>query len=143
MPRFRHIARDEETNLFPHQFRCWKTDGYTPDLTQQHVSGLKSGHRPLLDVVAFQFPDGYNPIGYLMPDPLNWQETKRVLPSQMAGSQLAILFDGYVPTDGYDGYSGRNDGYIGNDGYAFLFGHFSSANIYRAALNNPADWRQV
>src|SRR5713101_2269636 len=137
MPRFRMIGRDEESS--PTQERVWVVDGY-PDFDQTRLGGLKSGSRPLFDLVAYQV-DGYFPANFLMPDPLNWQETKRVLPTQMAGSQLAILFDGYVPTDGYDGYSGQNDGYIGNDGYAFLFGNFSSANIYRAALNNPADWR--
>lgn len=120
MVRFRMLARDE--NSSPTQYRTWVVDD-EPDFTGDLYTGLKSGSNPLLDITAYEIIDPSAVADFNLPDPLNWISTKRVLPAVISNSQLAII-------DGYDGY----------DGYAYLFGGQNSDKIYRANLNNPADW---
>jgi hypothetical protein len=90
----------------------------TPDFTGAQYSGLKSGSNPLLDITAYEILDPSAVVDFNLPDPLKWQTTKRVLPTVISNSQLAVL----------------------RDGYAYLFGGQVSNKIYQAALNNPADW---
>lgn len=105
-------------------YRTWIVDGY-PDYAAAFYTGLKSGDKPLIDIVAYQLPDGYIiPDGYVadfnFPDPLIWETTKRVLPVNLYDSSLAI---------------------IGN--YAYLFGGNGgqiSDKILRANINTPVNW---
>lgn len=108
-------------------YRTWIVDGY-PDYAAALYTGLKSGDKPLIDIVAYQLPDGYViPDGYVadfnFPDPLVWETTKRVLPVNLYDSSLAI---------------------IGN--YAYLFGgngNFITDEILRANINTPVNWETM
>jgi len=113
-PRFRMVGRDE--NSSPTHFRSWVVNGQ-PDFPAALYGGLKSGINPLLDVKAYEIFDPTSPFDFSLPDVLNWNTTKRVLPAVISNSQLAIM-----------------------DGYVWLFGSQNSAKIWRAPLNNPADW---
>jgi len=115
MVQYRMIGKD--TNSNPTQYRVWVTN--EPDFEPQFYQGLKSGSNDLIDIVAYQIED--NVIAdFNLPDPLNWNIVKKVLPSTVADSQLAII-----------------------DGYSYLFGGKISAKIYRAHNNNPANWEDV
>lgn len=120
MVRFRMIGRDE--NSSPTQYRCWVVDD-EPDFTGAQYTGLKSGSNPLLDIRAYEIFNLSTIADFNLPDPTSWNTTRRILPAVISNSQLAII-----------------DGYDGHDGYAYLFGGQSSNKIYRANLNNPADW---
>ena len=145
MVRYKMLGRD--VNSFPIQYRTWVVNDQ-PDFTGQQYTGLKSGPDPLLDVVAFDIANPSLVADFNLPDPLRWDTTKKVLPSPLYDSQLAVI-DGYVYlfgglADGYqDGYDGYLDGY---DGYRGIFdgyapdGYNEVGRIYFANLNNPADW---
>jgi N-acetylneuraminic acid mutarotase len=107
----------KDTNSNPTQYRVWVAN--EPDFEAQFYQGLKSGSNDLIDIVAYQIDDDII-ADFNLPDPLNWNIVKKVLPSTVADSQLAII-----------------------DGYSYLFGGKLSAKIYRADNNNPADWIDV
>lgn len=107
------VARD--VNSSPTQYRTWIVND-TPDLTGAQYTGLKSGTTPFVDVSAYDIPDPYI-MDFSLPQPTSWHITYRTLPANISNSQLAII-----------------------DGYVYLFGGQINREIYRAPLNNPADW---
>jgi len=107
------VARD--VNSSPTQYRTWIVND-TPDLTGAQYTGLKSGTTPFVDVSSYDIPDPYV-MDFSLPQPTSWHITYRTLPADISNSQLAII-----------------------DGYVYLFGGQINHEIYRAPLNNPADW---
>lgn len=127
MVRYKNIGID--FNSQPQQYRVWLTDDM-PDLTGALYTGLKSGTNALVDISTYLIADGYAIVDFSIPLGTQWQSIpdtpfdfpgRKVLPDQVSDSQLVIL-----------------DGYL--DGYAYLFGGKVIDKIYRASLNNPADW---
>lgn len=118
------VGRD--VNSDPLQFRTWVVNT-TPDFDGYYYAGLKSGEEPFIDVSAYTILDGYAVVDFNYPDATQWITTNKVLPDSRYNAQLAIL-DGYAYLFGgeYDGYN--------IDGYGV------SAKIFKADLNNPADW---
>lgn len=114
MVRYKMLGRD--INASPAQYRTWIVED-EPDFTGQLYSGLKSGLDPLVDINAYIIYDNTVIADFNLPNPLHWDTTRKVLPSPIADSQLAII-----------------------DGYAYLFGGKISPNIYRADINKPTDW---
>ena len=118
------LARDVDS--IPTQYRTWVVPN-EPDFNGQFYTGLKSGNNPLVDIVAFQISDDnviadFNlPLGAdWVPVPLDQYKAfpvRKILPAPIEDSCLAII-----------------------DGYAYMFGGKVTASIYRASLNNPADW---
>lgn len=106
------VARD--VNSLPTQYRTWVLD--EPDLTGELYTGLKSGSEPFVDLSVFTVPDGYT-VDFNLPLPNRWEPVLQTLPEAIGNSQFAIV-----------------------DGYAYLFGGEVSDKIYRAPLENPADW---
>jgi len=123
MVRYKMLGRD--VNSAPTQYRTWVVND-TPDLTGALYTGLKSGPNPMVDISAYLISDGYAIVDFNLPLPSQWQTApdtpfdfpgRKVLPEQVSDSSLAII-----------------------DGYAYMFGGKISDKIYRADLNNPADW---
>lgn len=109
-----------DVNSSPTQYRTWVVSSQ-PDFTGTLYTGLRSGTNSFVDVAAHIVnSDGYI-VDFNFPKPKEWEVTKRVVPVadgySIANSQLAII-----------------------DGYVYLFGGMVSSKIYRAPLNNPADW---
>lgn len=129
MARYKMVGLD--FNASPTQHRTWVVNN-TPDYDGYYYTGLKSGPEPFLDVSAYSILDGYAVVDFNLPNPLSWSTSYRVLPKAIYNSQLAIidgyayLFGGSLDGDAYDA-----DGY---DGYG------TTNKIFRADLNNPADW---
>lgn len=117
MVRYKMVARD--INASPIQYRTWVVENQ-PDFTGEFYTGLKSGDNSFVDVSAFVVYSDTAVVDFNLPNPLIWDTTKKVLPSSVASSQVAII-----------------------DGYAYLFGGKISARIYRADINNPADWEDT
>lgn len=117
MVRFKMVARDVDS--FPIQFRTWITDDQ-PDLTGELYTGDKSGPNPLMDISAYIIYDDTVVADFNLPNPLSWETTKRVLPSSLAYSHLAIV-----------------------DDYIYLFGGQITDKIYRASVNTPAEWKDT
>lgn len=96
-------------------YRTWVVDD-EPDYTGSKYTGLKSGDNPLIDIVAYQIPDGYV-VDFNLPNPKAWQTTHKVLPDKIYDSQIAIIGE-----------------------YAYLFGGTITDKIWKANLNTPLDW---
>jgi hypothetical protein len=123
MVRYKMVARD--VNAIPTQYRTWIVND-VPDLTGALYTGLKSGPNSMVDISAYLITDGYVIADFDLPLPASWQSIPdtpfdfpghKVLPEQVGDSQLVII-----------------------DGYAYMFGGKITDKIYRADLNNPADW---
>lgn len=124
MLRFKMLARDINSN--PTQYRTWVVPN-TPDFTGQFYTGEKSGTNAFVDVVAFAINDDTVIADFNLPLPSRWNPDqgdpvidwpiRKVLPSPFDDSKVAIL-----------------------DGYAYAFGGKVTNKIFRASLNNPADW---
>lgn len=118
------LARDVNSN--PTQYRTWVVPN-TPDFTGQLYNGYKSGGNAFVDVTPFIITDDSVIANFNLPLPSQWNPPpgeftvdfpiRKVLPAAMDDSHLAIL-----------------------DGYAYLFGGKLTNKIFRANLNNPADW---
>lgn len=117
-------GRDVNSN--PTQYRTWIAN--VPDLTGALYTGPKSGPNPLVDIVVYSVVDDSVIADFNLPLPQVWYDpdhlpaqfdypAKRVLPEVISDSQLAVI-----------------------DGYVYLFGGKVSDKIWRAPLNNPADW---
>lgn len=123
MIRFKMLGKDINSN--PTQYRTWIVNN-TPDLTGALYTGPKSGNNPLVDVVAYIITDDTVVADFNLPQPEHWfpgtsNETfsiRKVLPAPSEGSRIAIV----------------------GDGYAYMFGGKITNAIYRATINNPADW---
>jgi N-acetylneuraminic acid mutarotase len=114
MVRYKMLARD--VNSSPVQYRTWIVEDQ-PDFEAIQYTGLKSGSNPFVDVSAYIIYDDTAVVDFNLPNPLQWDTTKKVLPAALGDSQLAI---------------------IGEDIY--LFGGKISGKIYKANINNPTDW---
>lgn len=123
MVRYKMLGRD--VNSAPTQYRTWVVPN-TPDLTGALYTGLKSGPNPMVDISAYYIGDSTAIVDFNLPLSTQWQSLpntpfdfpgRKVLPEQVSDSQLAII-----------------------DGYAYMFGGELTNKIYRADLNNPADW---
>ena len=124
MLRFKMLARDVDS--IPTQYRTWIVPN-TPDFTGQFYTGLKSGPNSFVDVSAYEITDGYVVADFDLPLGADWAPVpaaqysafpvRKILPAPIEDSCLAII-----------------------DGYAYMFGGKITAAIYRANLNNPADW---
>jgi len=122
MPKFKMIGRDINAPVVTYSanwesapvYRTWIVDG-VPDLTGEQYTGLKSGDSKLVDIVAYQIPDGY--FDFNLPDPEIWETTRRVLPTNLYDSSLAIVGE-----------------------YAYLFGGSITNKILRANINTPETW---
>lgn len=119
------LARD--VNSQPTQYRTWIVEG-TPDFEALHYKGPKSGPLPFVDVTAYAIQDDNVIADFNLPLPQIWFDpdhiteqfdypTHKVLPEQISDTHLAIL-----------------------DGYIYLFGGKVSDKIWRASVNNPADF---
>jgi len=117
MVRFKMLGRD--INSHPTQYRTWIVEDQ-PDFEATQYTGLKSGPNPFVDVSAYIIYDNTIVADFNLPNPLQWETTKKVLPAAIADSQLAI---------------------IGEEVY--LFGGKISGKIYKANLNNPTDWEDT
>ena len=107
------VGRD--VNSAPTQYRTWIVNN-TPDFDGYFYAGLKSGPHPLVDVNAYNIPDGYV-MDFNLPIPTDWETTYCTLPGVVSNGQLAII-----------------------DGYIYLFGGERSSKIYRAPTSNPGEW---
>ena len=124
MLRYKMLGRD--INSIPTQYRTWIVPN-TPDLTGALYTGLKSGSSPMVDISAYAITDDTVIADFDLPLPMSWRSgppeiiidfpIRKVLPASIEDSQLAII-----------------------DGYAYMFGGKITASIYRATLDNPADW---
>lgn len=124
MLRFRMLARD--CNSIPTQYRTWVVPN-TPDYTGEFYTGFKSGPAPFVDVLAFAITDDSVFADFNLPIPSEWNAggpilrtafpIQLTLPDVVEDSQLAII-----------------------DGYAYMFGGKLTNKIFRADLNNPANW---
>lgn len=117
------LARD--VNSAPTQYRTWVVPN-EPDLTGAQYTGLKSGSNALVDISAYAILDGYVIADFNLSIPTLWHNIpntpfsfpgEKVLPEQISDSSLVVI-----------------------DGYAYMFGGKITNAIYRADLNNPADW---
>lgn len=124
MIRFRMVARDFNSN--PTQYRCWVVPGQ-PDFDGYFYTGLKSGPDDFTDVSTYAILDDNAIVDFNLPDPTQWVATddrlnvsfpiRKLLPHPLEDSHLVIL-----------------------DGYIYMFGGKVTDKIFRADLNNPADW---
>lgn len=121
-------GRDVNSN--PTQYRTWIVPN-VPDLTGALYKGPKSGPNPLVDITAYAILDDSVIADFNLPLPQVWYDVdhipvqfdfaaKRVLPEVISDSQLAVI-----------------------DGYIYLFGGKISAKIWRARIENPADWEDT
>lgn len=118
------VARDFNSN--PTQYRTWVVPN-TPDFDGYYYTGYKSGLNNFTEVSAYAINDGYAIVDFNLPDPTSWVATtdhlgwdypiRKVLPFPLEDSALAIL-----------------------DGYIYMFGGKITNKIYRARVENPADW---
>ena len=118
------LARD--VNSIPTQYRTWVVPN-APDYTGQFYTGLKSGPAPFVDVLAFAITDDSVIADFNLPLPADWNAGAPIvpvafpiqlnLPFPVEDSQLAII-----------------------DGYAYMFGGKLTDKIFRADINNPANW---
>ena len=118
------LARDINSN--PTQYRTWVVPT-TPDFTGQLYTGLKSGTNAFEDVVPYIITDDTVVADFNLPLPSHWTPdlgdavadwpVRKTLPATIEDSHLAII-----------------------DGYAYMFGGKITDKIYKAHLNNPADW---
>lgn len=144
MLRFKMTGRDVDS--IPTQYRTWVVPN-TPDLTGAQYTGLKSGPAPMVDITAYAINDDTVIADFNLPLPSMWNpgpsETikdfpiLKILPAQLDDAHLCIISDGYSSFDGY----GNPDGY--SDGYVYMFGGKLTNKIYRAPLNNPANWNDT
>lgn len=118
------VARDFNSN--PTQYRTWVVDG-APDFDGYFYTGYKSGPNDFTEVSAYAITDPNAIVDFNLPDPSSWTATtdklnwsfpiRKVLPFPPDDSALAIL-----------------------DGYIYLFGGKVTDKIFRARVENPADW---
>ena len=118
------VARDINSN--PTQFRTWVVPN-APDFDGYFYTGYKSGPNDFTEVSVYGITDGYIPADFNLPDPTSWVATtdqlnwdypiRKVLPFPLEDSSLAVI-----------------------DGYIYMFGGKVTDKIYRAAVENPADW---
>lgn len=118
------VARDFNSN--PTQYRTWVVPN-TPDFDGYYYTGYKSGPNAFTEVSAYAITDPNAIVDFNLPDPtswfaitdqLNWDfPIRKVLPFPADDSALAIL-----------------------DGYIYLFGGKITDKIFRARVENPADW---
>jgi len=124
MTRFKMVARDFNSN--PTQYRTWVVNN-TPDFDGYFYAGYKSGPNDFTEVSTYAIQDGYAIVDFNLPDPTSWVATtdrlnwdfpiRKVLPFPPEDSALAIL-----------------------DGYIYMFGGKVTDKIFRARVENPADW---
>lgn len=124
MVLYKMVARDVNSN--PTQYRTWIVAD-NPDLTAQYYYGLKSGNNALVDISAYAINDPNALVGFDLPLGASWNPIPqsviqdfpilKVLPFTCEDSSFAII-----------------------DGYAYMFGGNITSHIYRAEINNPADW---
>lgn len=124
MVRYKMVARDINSN--PTQYRTWVVPNQ-PDLDADLYTGYKSGSNDFVDFSAYAIEDDSVICDFNLPIPTDWDiidnrlnvpyPIRRVLPAAMNSTQLAIL-----------------------DGYIYMFGGKTTASIWRAPVNNPADW---
>ena len=124
MVLYKMLARDVNSN--PTQYRTWIVAD-NPDLDAQFYYDYKSGNNPFVDVTAYAINNPTVIAEFNLPLPSRWNPDpselirdfpiRKVLPAPLEDSQLAVI-----------------------DGYAYMFGGKIANKIYRAALNNPADW---
>jgi hypothetical protein len=124
MVRYKMVARDINSN--PTQYRTWVVPN-TPDFDGYYYTGYKSGENDFVDVSTYAITDGYAVVDFNLPIPTSWfaidnrlnvsYPIRKVLPEQLSSSKLAVI-----------------------DGYVYIFGGETTDKIYRAPLNNPADW---
>jgi hypothetical protein len=124
MTRYKMVARDFNSN--PTQYRTWVVDG-TPDFDGYYYTGYKSGPSQFTEVVAYAINDGYAVVDFNLPNPTSWTvitdqlgwdfPVRKVLPFPPDDSAMCIL-----------------------DGYIYLFGGKITNKIFRARVENPADW---
>lgn len=107
------LGRD--VNSSPLQYRVWIVDD-SPDLSQERFYGPKSGSLPLVDITTYMITDD-SIVDFNLPIPNKWKSTLKVLPDQLPLSHIAVL-----------------------DGYIYLFGGAITDVIYKASINNPADF---
>jgi hypothetical protein len=127
MTRYKMVARDINSN--PTQWRTWVVQGQ-PDFDGYYYTGYKSGPNAFTEVHAYAIPDTGTIADFNLPDPTNWVATtdrlnwdfpiRKVLPAPLEDSALAVL-----------------------DGYIYMFGGKITDKIYRAHVNNPADWEDT
>lgn len=96
-------------------YRTWIVDD-EPDFKGEHYQGLKSGDSPLTDIKAYQIPND-QVLDFNLPDPEVWQTTRKVLPTKLYDSQLAIIGE-----------------------WAYLFGGTITDKIFKANINSPEVW---
>ncbi len=118
------VGRDFNSN--PTQYRCWVVPDQ-PDFDGYYYTGLKSGPNDFTEVSTYAITDGYAVVDFNLPDPTSWVATdnrlnvsfpiRKLLPFPLEDSHLVIL-----------------------DGYAYMFGGKVTDKIFRADINNPADW---
>lgn len=121
------VGRDFNSN--PTQWRTWVVSGQ-PDFDGYYYTGYKSGPSAFTEVRAYAIPDTGTIADFNLPDPTNWVATtdrlnwdfpiRKVLPFPLEDSSLAVL-----------------------DGYIYMFGGKITDKIYRAHVNNPADWEDT
>lgn len=124
MVLYKMLARDVNSN--PTQYRTWIVAN-NPDLGAQFYYGYKSGPNAFVDVSAYAINDPNVIAGFNLPLPADWNPLPseliqdypifKVLPATCEDASFAII-----------------------DGYAYIFGGNVTNKIYRASLNNPADW---
>lgn len=127
MIRFKMLARDINSN--PTQYRTWVVPT-VPDFTGEFNTGYKSGENAFVDVVPYIITDDSVIADFSLPLPSLWNPEngdgpadfpiRKVLPDPLDDSHFAII-----------------------DGYAYMFGGKITDKIYKAALNNPADWEDT
>jgi hypothetical protein len=117
MQRFKMLARDNNSLFI--QYRTWVVSD-EPDFNGDLYFGLKSGLTPFFNTSTFVINDGYVVADFNLPNPIDFDVTKLVLPQAIYNSQLAVI-----------------------DGYVYLFGGEQSSKIYRATLDNPASWEDT
>lgn len=124
MTRYKMVARDINSN--PTQYRTWVVPN-APDFDGYYYTGYKSGPNDFTEVQVYAIPDTGVIADFNLPDPHSWVATtdklgwdfpiRKVLPAPLEDSALIIL-----------------------DGYIYMFGGKITDKIYRAHVNNPADW---
>lgn len=118
------VARDFNSN--PTQYRTWVVQDQ-PDFDGYYYAGYKSGPNDFTEVSAYAINDGYAIVDFNLPDPTSWVATtdhlgwdypiRKVMPFPVEDAALAVL-----------------------DGYIYTFGGKITDKIFRASVENPADW---
>lgn len=118
------LGRDINSN--PTQYRTWVVPN-EPDFDGYYYTGLKSGDNNFVDITAYAITDDSVVADFNLPLPSFWNPPSgeaikdfpitKTLPVTPDDSHFAII-----------------------DGYAYMFGGKLTNKIYRASLNNPADW---